>query len=63
MREKEGSDGGAGGSFWTEQRENKGRGVPAWCATWRGRGGGPVVRHALEQGPWRPAAAGMSVGR
>jgi hypothetical protein len=42
VRVKEGSGGGVDDLIWTEQRENKGRGVPAWCATRRGRarGGG-----------------------
>jgi hypothetical protein len=36
---------------WTGQRENKGMGILAWHTTWRGKGrsGGPVARHALEQ--------------
>jgi hypothetical protein len=46
MREKEGSDGGAGGSFWTEQRENKGRGVPGLVryVEGKGRGSGGAAR-------------------
>jgi hypothetical protein len=39
VRVKEGSGGDVDDLIWTEQRENKGRGVLAWCATRRGRAG------------------------
>jgi hypothetical protein len=47
-RENEESGGFVGGSFWTEQRENKGRGSLAWYTTRRGREG--QVVHVLERG-------------
>jgi hypothetical protein len=46
VQENEGRDGGVGGSFWTAQRENKGRGGPGLVRYAEGnrRGSGGVAQ-------------------